>query len=86
MEARFDVALILQEYPFFVILIVILTIWSLVWKGIALWKAVKQNSPYWFVALLIINTVGILEILYIYIFSKRKKFVQKSTEETPLHF
>lgn len=50
----------------------LLIVWSSIWKGIALWKAARNNSAPWFVALLIINTVGILEILYIYIFSKKK--------------
>jgi len=39
--------------------------WSLVWKGISLWKCGRNNQPRWFVALLVINTVGILEIIYI---------------------
>jgi len=43
-----------------------------VWKGWALWVAARQNSKPWFVVLLIINTLGILEILYIFIFSKPK--------------
>ncbi len=47
-------------------------IWSLAWKGVALWKAGRRNDVGWFVALLIVNTLGILEILYIFIFSKRK--------------
>ncbi|MEK7629176.1 MAG: DUF5652 family protein [Patescibacteria group bacterium] len=38
-----------------------------------MWRAAHQNSKPWFIALLVINTLGILEILYIYIFSKRKK-------------
>jgi hypothetical protein len=42
----------------------------LVWKGFALWKASKKDHKIWFVAILILNTVGILEILYIYVFSK----------------
>ncbi|MEK7542710.1 MAG: DUF5652 family protein [Patescibacteria group bacterium] len=46
--------------------IVALVVWSLIWKGIALWKAVKNDSKPWFVALLIVNTVGLLEILYIF--------------------
>ena len=45
--------------------------WCLAWKGVALWKAAKADSKKWFVALLIINTVGLLEILYIYLFSKK---------------
>lgn len=48
----------------------IIGIWSLVWKGLALWKSAGQKQPVWFIALLIINTAGILEILYIFIFSK----------------
>ncbi len=50
-----------------------LMIWSVIWKGLALWKAAQQGDKYWFIALLVINTVGILEILYIYIFSKKKE-------------
>ena len=53
-----------------VILVVILSIWILTWKGLALWKAANKKSVPWFVILLILNTVGILEILYIFIFSK----------------
>lgn len=45
-------------------------LWSLVWKGIALWKASKYKSMPWFVVLLITNTVGILEILYIFWLNK----------------
>jgi hypothetical protein len=48
-------------------------IWSFVWKGLALWKAARNGHRNWFIALLFINTLGILEILYIYVFSKRAK-------------
>lgn len=51
--------------------IVLITTWSLVWKGLALWKAsaVKKN-PIWFIVLLVVNTIGLLEILYLFVFSK----------------
>jgi methionyl-tRNA synthetase len=52
--------------------LVIITMWILLWKGLALWKAAKRNSSNWFVALLVINTVGIFEILYYYLFSEMK--------------
>ena len=52
------------------ILLFILGIWSLIWKGFALWKSSKKNHLVWFVVLLVLNTLGILEILYIFIFSK----------------
>jgi len=53
--------------------IVVLILWSLIWKGLALWKAAREGSKAWFVVLLIVNTVGILEILYLYVFSKKKE-------------
>ncbi len=48
----------------------LLIIWSLIWKGFALWKSARNNSQAWFIVLLIVNTLGILEILYIFLFSK----------------
>ena len=45
--------------------------WSTVWKAIAMWKAARKNSKPWFIALLLINTVGILEIVYIFYISKK---------------
>ncbi len=49
-----------------------LLIWSVVWKGIALWKSARNSHKKWFVALLILNTLGALEIIYILFFSKKK--------------
>jgi hypothetical protein len=59
------------------ILIFLLIIWSLFWKGVALWKAVKSNQKGWFVMLLLINTAGILEIIYIFAIDKKLKKVEK---------
>ncbi|MCL5006710.1 MAG: DUF5652 family protein [Patescibacteria group bacterium] len=50
----------------------VVVLWTLPWKGWALWKAARKNSLAWFIALLVINTVGILEILYIFIFSEAR--------------
>lgn len=47
--------------------------WSLFWKGIALWRAARKNQKHWFVALLVINSLGILEIIYLFVFGKKKK-------------
>lgn len=55
------------------IIVLILVIWSLVWKGLALWRAAHREEKKWFIAILILNTLGILEILYIYVFSKKKE-------------
>jgi hypothetical protein len=53
-------------------IIILAIIWTLPWKGIALWKAAKNDDKKWFIALLLLNTLAILEILYIFVFSKKK--------------
>lgn len=50
--------------------------WVIIWKGMALWKAAQKDAKWWFVALLLINTFGILDILYIYVFSERGQKVK----------
>lgn len=45
--------------------LVVLVVWELSWKGVAMWRAAKLKAPYWFAALLILNTAGILPILYL---------------------
>lgn len=49
-----------------------LIIWTIFWKGISLWIAVKNNKKWWFLALLVLNTFGILEIIYIFYVAKKK--------------
>jgi len=42
-------------------LIVLISFWELIWKGIALWKCGRNNQLVWFVFILIFNTAtGIL--------------------------
>jgi len=53
-------------------LLIIAVVWSLFWKGLALWKSARKEQPVWFVILLLVNTLGILEILYIFLFSQIK--------------
>lgn len=55
----------------FLTLIIILSIWESVWKGIALWKTGRNNQLTWFVCILIFNTIGILPILYLLFFQKK---------------
>jgi len=47
--------------------------WLLPWKGVALWRAARNSHKKWFIALFLLNTFSILEILYIFVFAKRKK-------------
>lgn len=61
-------------------LIIPLTIWSIFWMGMGLWKAAKADSKPWFVILLLVHTMGILDILYIFVFSKMS--VKKSGKKS----
>ena len=58
-------------FPIVGLLFLALVVWSLYWKGRALWFAARKGEKWWFIAMLLINTMGILEILYIYHFSKK---------------
>ncbi len=56
-------------------LIVFITIalWSVLWKMFALYRSAARGHKGWFIALFFINTVGILEILYITLFSRKTR-------------
>lgn len=58
------------------VIIYVLTIWILIWKGIALWRAAQHHQRNWFIAMLIIyNTLGILELVYLFRFAKKRMTV-----------
>jgi methionyl-tRNA synthetase len=50
--------------------IVVLVVWTLVIKGFALWYAARNHQKAWFVLLLVVNTLGILELVYLIWFRK----------------
>ncbi|MFH0834587.1 MAG: DUF5652 family protein [Patescibacteria group bacterium] len=52
--------------------LIILLIWSLFWKGLALWHSARKAQPWWFAILLVVNTAGILEIIYLFAIAKIK--------------
>jgi len=54
-------------------ILLLIALWILPWKAIALWKAARRKELAWFIVIMIFNTLAILEILYIFIFSRRKQ-------------
>jgi hypothetical protein len=52
--------------------IIVFVVWSLFWKGLALWHSARRREPIWFIVLLLVNTLGILEIIYLFAFAKIK--------------
>ncbi len=72
----------------FSLIILVTVAWTIFWKGWALWIAARKGELWWFLAMLIINTFGILEIVYIFFFKKMvfnfktKKFEERVQKET----
>ncbi|MBX4206315.1 DUF5652 family protein [Candidatus Parcubacteria bacterium] len=61
--------------------IVLVVLWSLVWKGFALWRAAELRQKWWFIALLIVNTLGLLEIIYLFFVARRYTVLMEVIEE-----
>ncbi|KKR30533.1 hypothetical protein A2715_05950 [Candidatus Woesebacteria bacterium RIFCSPHIGHO2_01_FULL_39_32] len=64
------------------ILFLLVIAWSMVWKGLALWRAARNNQRYWFIAMLVVSSVGILEIIYIKFFQKKIPLVTTTSKTT----
>ena len=58
--------------PFVGVALLLIIAWSFVWKGLALWRAAKRGEKIWFVAFLLVNTAGILEIIYLFLITGAK--------------
>ncbi len=61
--------------------IALIIIWTLSWKGFALWRAALLRQKWWFVAILLLNTLGLLEILYLFWISRRYSVLVEVIEE-----
>jgi len=59
-----------------ILVILLLVLWTAPWKGVALWKAAGNKQLVWFVCIFIFSTLAILEIIYIFGFSKEKNNAQ----------
>lgn len=54
-------------------------------KGYSLWYAAKRDEKWWFIILLVVNTMGILELIYlIFIVKKWHKGIPTSTSTSTL--
>ena len=59
--------------------LLLLIVWEVIWKAIGMWKSARNNHIWWFVAILVVNSLGILPIIYIALFNdKRNKNVKIS--------
>jgi hypothetical protein len=58
-------------------------IWTVAWKAVASWKAARKGHLIWFVVFFVVNTIGILPIIYLAWFqdAKVEKKVKRKTRK-----
>ena len=59
----------------------IVILWDIIWRGLALWRAARRDQVVWFVFILVINSVGILPIIYL--LATRPIRGQQATNDSP---
>lgn len=65
------------------VLIVALALWTTIIKAFALWFSARNGQKFWFAALLVVNSLGILELVYLLAFRKDKQVHAPVAEPTP---
>lgn len=50
----------------------VLLVWSAFWKALALWHSARRGQPWWFVIFIVVNTAGLLELIYLFGVAKIK--------------
>ncbi len=61
--------LLLQHHLWWLLPLILL---DLVLKALALWRAARSSQPIWFVALLLVNSLGILPAVYLLMHARKK--------------
>lgn len=60
-----------SQFTWLIPVIIVAGLWETTWKIIAMWKSARANKIAWFICIALINTVGVLPIIYI--LTHRKK-------------
>lgn len=60
-----DLEVFLSAFPFVLPLVIVVGLATMILKGFALWRAGRNNDKGWFITLMIVNTLGILEVIYL---------------------
>lgn len=66
----------LFEGPLGTLLLLLLVLWTVVWQGLGLWRSSRSGQRNWFIAMLIVNSAGILPIIFLLFFWKDRKEIK----------
>ena len=80
-----DLYTIYQQPGWLLLLLFIVMAWSMVWQGLALWFSAKNQQKGWFVVLFLLNTLGVLPIIYLLWFKPKEKIITTSKRVTKKH-
>lgn len=54
-----------QETLWWIIFLGSIVIWDLVLRGYGMWRAAEHHDRNWFIALMLVNSAGILPLIYL---------------------
>ena len=57
--------------------LLLITVWETIWTGLAMWRSAKNKHIVWFIIFLIVNILGIPEIIYLVVTRNKKKRKKK---------
>ena len=55
----------LEDFQKLAWILVILSLWAIPWKAMALWRSARKGQVGWFILFILVNTLGIIEIIYL---------------------
>lgn len=71
MNSNADIQILIEDPVFVAISFAAIAVLVFL-KGAALWRAGRNNQKGWFIVLLVVNTLGLLEIIYLLTAGKKK--------------
>lgn len=57
-----------------ILLIIVIGVWDIVWRFMAMWKAARRSQKGWFICLGIFSTAGILPIIYLLVYKDSPEY------------
>lgn len=61
-------------WPALFTLLALIFVLDIILRALSLWRAARASQTAWFIALLILNTAGILPLIYLLFFAKEPLF------------
>lgn len=71
MNSNADIQILIENPVFVAISFAVIAVLVFL-KGAALWRAGRNNQKGWFIVLLVVNTLGLLETIYLLTAGKKK--------------